>query len=82
MLGMVLRDVALQHWLYFTAKPSHVGGRCEQASLPFVPSYSLQSSIKGIELPVKRCLVPSYGSRRWHLSEGCEAPGLGYFMEC
>jgi hypothetical protein len=26
-------------WLYLAAKPSHVGGRCGQASLPSTPAY-------------------------------------------
>jgi hypothetical protein len=26
-------------WLYLVSKPSHVGGRCGRASLPFAPAY-------------------------------------------
>jgi hypothetical protein len=63
MPGTVLRNIALWHQLYLTAKPSHVGGRCGRASLPSALSYDLQSSDEGIELPVRRCLVPIV--RQW-----------------
>jgi hypothetical protein len=57
----VLRDVASWHRLYLVAKPSHVGGggRCRWARMPSAPSYDLQSSVEGIELLVRHCLVPS-----------------------
>jgi hypothetical protein len=62
MSGMVLGDIALWHRLYLAANPFHVGGRCGWASLPSAPSYGLQSSVEGTELPVKCCLVPSCDS--------------------
>jgi hypothetical protein len=51
-------------------------------SLPSTLSYGLESSDEGIELPSMHCLVPSCGNWWWCLSRGCEAPGLGYSMEC
>jgi hypothetical protein len=80
---MILWDVASWHRLYLVAKPFHVGGRCGWASLPSAPSYDLQSPVEGIELPIRRCLVPSCGSWCWHLwGGGFIALGLGYLMEC
>jgi hypothetical protein len=46
--------------------------------MPSAPSYDLQSSVEGIELPVRHYLVPSCPPF-WG---GCEAPELGYLMEC
>jgi hypothetical protein len=79
---MVLGDVALWRQFYLAAKPSHVRGRCGWASLPSAPSYDMQSSDEGSELSARHCLVPSCSSGRWHLFGGCEAPRLGYSMEC
>jgi hypothetical protein len=85
MPGIVLGDVASWRRLYLAAKPSHVRGRgcqCGRASLSSAPSYDLQSLVEGTMLHVRHCLVPSCSSERWHLSKGCEAPELGYLMEC
>jgi hypothetical protein len=59
MLETVLGYVALWCWLYFTAKPSHVGGQCGWARLPSAPTYDLQLSDEGTGLPARRCLVLS-----------------------
>jgi hypothetical protein len=80
MPGTVLADVS--SWCRHYLAASHVGDRCGHASLPSAPSYSLQSSDEGTELLVRHCLVPSCDSGWWSLSGGCEAPRLGYSIEC
>jgi hypothetical protein len=55
----ILGDVASRHWLYLAARPSHLGGRCGQASLLPAPSYGLHPSDEVTGLPIRRCLVPS-----------------------
>jgi hypothetical protein len=70
MPGMVLGDVASWHRLYLATRPSHVGGWCGWASLPFAPSYGMHSLVEGTELPIKHCLIPLCSSGRWHLSGG------------
>jgi hypothetical protein len=59
---MVHGVIALWHQLYLAAIPSHVTSRCGWTSLPFAPSYGMQSLDKGAELPARRYLVPSYHS--------------------
>jgi hypothetical protein len=35
-----------------------------------------------MSLHVRHCLIPPCSGRRWHLSGGSEATGLGYLLEC
>jgi hypothetical protein len=67
-------------WLYLVAKPSHMGDRCGQASLPFAPAYGLELLDEGT-WPSTRCHLVL--SLQWTvvLFEGCEAPRHRYLME-
>jgi hypothetical protein len=51
-------------------------GQCGWASLPSALSYGLQLSDEGIELPVKRCLVPSCYSGGGTFPRGVKPSGL------
>jgi hypothetical protein len=60
-------------WLYLVAKPSHVGGRCGQASLPSASAIGPQLLDEGTTPSARRHIVLSL---RWVVGPfwGCEAP--------
>jgi hypothetical protein len=76
MPGTVLGVIASWHRLYLTAKPSHVWGRGGWASLPPHHPIAYSHQLRGAELPIRHCLVPSCGSGRWRLPGGVKPPCL------
>jgi hypothetical protein len=80
MLGLVLGDAIMLGFTWLLRLPAW--GRCGWASLSPDPSYGLWLSDEGTTLPVRRCPILSCYCGWWCLSEGCEAPGLGYLMVC
>jgi hypothetical protein len=68
-------------WFHLVAKPSHMGDRCGQASLPSAPAYIPYLPDEGIG-PSARCRLVL--SLQWAVVPfgGCEAPpGCRYLME-
>jgi hypothetical protein len=70
-----LGDVALQHWLYFIAKHSHVRVDVVGLACPLHRPTACSHEIGGQGF-LSGAILSHYCSGRWHLSGGCEALGL------
>jgi hypothetical protein len=81
MLKKVVGVSVERRWLYLAAKPPHVGVDGDGLACPLKRpmTCSRQTSGQGL-LP--GVILSHRCSERWRLSEGCEAPGLGYLVEC
>jgi hypothetical protein len=80
-LPCVLGDVASRLRLYLAAKRSHVGVNVDGLACPLYCSMACSRQTRGQDLLLGAILSCLY-SWRSCLFGGCEAPGIGYYIDC
>jgi hypothetical protein len=82
MLGTVLGDIALWHRFYLAAKPSHVGVDVDGLACPLHCPMACSRQTMGQSFLSGAALSHRAAVGNYAFQGGCEAPGLGYSMEC
>jgi hypothetical protein len=67
--------------LYLAAKPGHVGIYADGLACPLHHPMACGHQTRG-QVLLSGAVLIHHCSGRWCLSEGCEAPRLGYLVEC
>jgi hypothetical protein len=81
MLEKVFRIGVVRHWLYWAAKPPHVGVGVDGLACPLHHPMVCNCQMRGHGL-LPGVVLSCRCSGRWHLPGDVKPPGCRYLMEC